>query len=538
MRSDATKRQHWAPADSRIGEEHDATPNHVDWLIDNSEAYAALLDAVRDARESIWISQLAFDADCKAYACDSPASADDTRGESLLDAILAASAQHGVGVRILLNSTLLLDTKRPLLQFLAGRASDGGLIEVRGISRFPQLLHAKMVLIDGRHAFLMGSPFANGYWDSPVHMPVDDRRPHRELGGRPVHDVSVCLRGPAVRGVAEIFSRLWNAGGNQDVLQDHLPAPRAIRQGGGRLGVSVVTTAPRGGRGSDDPGSIATRDALLTGIERARSLIYIEHQYLSSRPVVAALRQALDREPALELILLLNQNPDVTAYRRWQNARLAESNLRAHPRVGVFGLWTASSRAASRVSINQVFVHSKVVIIDDEWAMVGSANLDGASLDSYGDDFTGRLARRVFRDVRNFDVSMVFTARNSSRGPNPIRELRERLWMEHLGADSLRTPGQPPDGSLAEWTSCAARNIAHLNGMTDERRARAEVTGGATASHVVPCGSFILPFSASARPRAQLEDAGVRLTAEFDLQFDPGWLEINCSPNWVRNMFL
>src|SRR6185503_18651585 len=128
------------------------------------------------------------------------------------------------------------------------------------------------------------------------------------------------------------------------------------------------------------------------------SLVYVEHQYLSARPVVSALTQALYREPELELILVLNQNPDVTAYQRWQNARLAEAGLLQHPRAGVFALWTVARDGI--VALNQVFVHSKVVVVDDRWATSGSANLDGVSLYSYGDDFTGALARRVFRDVR------------------------------------------------------------------------------------------------------------------------------------------
>jgi phosphatidylserine/phosphatidylglycerophosphate/cardiolipin synthase-like enzyme len=522
MRSDAAKRQHWASADARIGEELDAGGNHVDWLIDNCEAYESMLDSVCNARESIWISQLAFDADCTALADGPEEPSADAGGKNLLDAILAASGQHGVGVRILLNSSLLLNTKRPLLSFLVGRKPDSGLVEVRGISRFPQLLHAKMVIIDQRRAFLMGSPFVNGYWDSHAHSPIDHRRPHRELGGRPVHDVSVGVRGAVVRELAEVFTRLWNSGGRQAATQETPSARRTTRRSGTKLGVDVVTTAPGGRRGSSDPGSVETLDALLAGIECARSLIYIEHQYLSSRPVVDALRRALDREPALELILLVNQNPDVTAYRRWQNARLAESGLLVHPRVGVFGLWSASSHEGSRPAINQVFVHSKVVIIDDEWAMVGSANLDGASLDSYGDDFSGSLGRRVFRDVRNFDVSMVFT-RKPAREPNPILQLRGRLWMEHLGSESVRAMERR--AGLAEWKALAALNVAALN-------------TGAASDESALSGSFILPYSSSARPRAQLEDAGVRPSAPLDLEFDPGWLEISCSPNWVRNMFL
>lgn len=527
MLSEVARRKHWAPADSRIGEEPDSAPIHADWLIDNSEAYESLIRAVRDARESIWVSQLAFDADCRAYGSEEGASEAESPGESLLDAILATSGQHRVSVKILLNSTLLLDTRRPLLRCLAGRKPGAELIEVCGISRFPQLLHAKMVIIDERRAFLMGSPFVNGYWDSPSHEPVDHRRPRRELGGRPIHDVSVGVRGPVVHELAEIFARLWNGAEHRESAHGTRIEPsRSNRRAAATYGVNVVTTEPpRSGRGSGDSGSLETLDALLDGIHRARSLIYIEHQYLSSRPAVEALRRALDREPALEMILVLNQNPDVTAYRRWQNARLADTGLLEHPRVGVFALWSISSHAGSGQAINQVFVHSKVVIIDDEWAMVGSANLDGASLDSYGDDFSGRLPRRVFRDVRNFDVSLVFTARKSVRGPNPIRDLRERLWREHLGSGSFQGAERGTAAQLTEWSALALRNVALLNGC-------------AKSDRVALGGSFVLPYSPSPRPRAQLADVGVRLPAPIALAFDPGWLEINFSPNWIRNMFL
>ena len=548
MRSKAARRQHWAPTDFRIGEEPGSALNDIDWLVDNCEAYESLVRAVRDARESIWISQLAFDADCKAYPLDDGRIEAEADGESVLDAILATSEEHRVSVRILLNSTLLLNTKRPLVRFLTGCKRDAGLVEVRGVSRFPQLLHAKMVVIDGRRAFLMGSPFVNGYWDAPSHQPVDHRRPRRELGGRPVHDVSVALRGEAVHDLAGVFARLWKCAGPADVNdasnaevtrvgqeevtravhEEATPEPpvraRAIHRPAAERGIEVVTTEPDGVRGSINPGSRRTLDALLEGIGRARSLIYIEHQYLSSRPVVEALRTALNRSPALELVLVLNQNPDVTAYRRWQNARLSESGLLAHPRVGVFALWSAAVKNGARPSINQVFVHSKVVIADDEWAMVGSANLDGASLDSYGDDFSSLLGRRVFRDVRNFDVSVVFTSGKSAGVQNPIRGLRERLWIEHLGRGSLpamKLQSRP----VAEWKALAAQNVAALN-------AREPSAQG------VLNGTFILPYSTSPRPRGQLADVGVRRGSSLDLQFDPGWLEVNFSPNWVRNMFL
>ena len=526
MRSNAVLVPRRVVSQRPIGEEIATARNRVVWLIDNGEAYQALVEGIRSARRSIWISQLAFDADCRVYKTGRPSVEEYGGGEPLLETILATCERKGVCVKILLNSTLLLDTVSPLRRFLDQRGIERGNVEVRGISRFPQLLHAKFVLIDERLAFVIGSPFVNGYWDDRSHPPVDNRRPHRELGGRPVHDVSLGLRGPAVDDIAGIFSRLWS--GASDAKDDGLCLRPGSTIGGslGAAGIETVTTEPRGSRGHGDPGSLQTVEALLDGINRARSTIYVEHQYLSSRAVAHALRTALDRERQLEIILLLNQNPDVTAYRRWQNARLAETGLLGHPRVGVFALWTTATGNGSNPIINQVFVHSKVVIIDDQWGMVGSANLDGVSLDSYGDDFSGTLARRVFRNVRNFDVSLVMHAeREADRVANPVRELRERLWAEHLGQRSAQATEIIKSLRLADWKARASQNVAALD-------ARAE--RGTTLLD----GTFILPYSTSPSPRAQLADLGVRPSTPIDLQFDPGWLEVNFSPNWVRNMFL
>ena len=524
MPSEAARQQHRAPADLRISEEPRPARSQLEWLIDNGEAYESLVSAIQGARESIWISQLAFDADCSVYGSDDAGSETKPQGDNLLDAILATSDEHRVSVKILLNSTLLLDTKRPLVRFLSSRKLDSGLVEVRGISRFPQLLHAKMVILDGRRAFLMGSPFVNGYWDTPSHHPADSRRPRRELGGRPVHDVSLGVHGSVVGDLAQTFARLWNGAAQRGL--DHLTpieAPSVDRSAKAPR-VEVVTTAPRGSRRSRDSGSLETLDKLLEGIQGARSMIYIEHQYLSSRPVVHALRRALDRERTLEIILVLNQNPDVTAYRRWQNARLAGDRLLAHPRVGAFALWSAAGSKQPVPLITQVFVHSKVVIIDDEWAMVGSANLDGASLNSYGDDFTNPFARRLFRDVRNFDVSLVLhRGWGSVRAPNPVRRLREQLWAEHFGHGVTGASEPRARARLSTWRAIASGNVAALN------------RGGAGASGK---GSFILPYSTSPTPREQLANVGVLPSAPMRLEFDPGWLEVNFSPNWIRNMFL
>ena len=516
VRPDRAPVEQWAPRVVPVAD-------RIEWLIDNARAYDAILHAIAGARRSVWISQLAFDADCTAHDT-SDAHRPLGAPRSLIRALVAAGARH-VDVRILLNASLLLDTAKPLRAWLERAGANG--VSVRGIGRFPQLLHAKMVIVDGREAFLVGSPFVNGYWDDACHAPVDARRPTRELGGRPLHDVSTHLHGAVVARLGDVFAELWNDASDAAHGEDLPRRPKRERDVERPALVHVACTTPRRVASPSSNGRVEILSELQRAIASAESLIYIEHQYLSARPVVDALAKALDRSRALEIVIVLNQNPDVTAYRGWQNERLRESGLLTHPRVGLFTLWSVAeddTRPGVRL-VNQIFVHSKVVIVDDRWATVGSANLDGVSLHSYGDDFSGRLGRRVFRDVRNFDVNIVLDAERGTVS-HAVRTLRGLLWREHLGAVADGGDARPHAGRLDRWRTAAAHGIEALGADASREDRRQSST-------------IVLPYSVRSTPRAQLEHMGANLDdGRLDLRFNPGWLEVNCSPNWVRNMFL
>ncbi|GAC1516272.1 MAG: phospholipase D-like domain-containing protein [Gemmatimonadaceae bacterium] len=495
----------------------------MEWLVDNARAYEAALSAIGEARRSIWITQLAFDADCRVYVSGENRAGHDTH-VVLLDALLEAARSRGVAIRILLNASRLLDTASALRTAIA-RAGPLDIV-VHGVDNFPQLLHAKMLLVDDNDAILLGSPFVNGYWDDTDHRPVEARRPNRELGGRPVHDVSLRLSGAPARQLGVLFAELWNG------ATDGTGPPERVRVRGGciredhavRPSIQVVRTVPKRMLPQRPAGCTEIVEAIEAGLRRARSLVYVEHQYLSARRIVSALATALEREPALEVIVVMNQNPDVTAYRGWQNARLRESGFLTHPRVGLFALWSATPPRGDRPRLlNQLFVHSKVLMVDDQWATVGSANLDGVSLHSYGADFTGRLGRRIFRDVRNVDVNVVVRSDGSRRGA--VSELRVRLWSEHLGvpAGSLHVPRD--EGWLPLWRSRAASNVAAL------------VAGSPVVRESPGAASFVLPYSNRPTPARQLRELGVDLSPSLRLCFNPNWLEVHASPNWVRNMF-
>jgi phosphatidylserine/phosphatidylglycerophosphate/cardiolipin synthase-like enzyme len=517
--------------------------DRAEWLIDNAETYGRLLDSLRGARRSVHIAQLAFDADCAAYSGGSLAkSASDDA--VIAEILIGLAKDDGPEIRILLNASWILNTARPLRKFFARRGVSPRRIEVRGLNRFPHFMHAKLVLIDGREAFLLGSPFVNSYWDDGAHLPFDARRPLRELGGRPLHDVSVHLRGPAVADLEALYASVWRSTESTEHVPPIVAAPHTARRvAAPPAGMRVVCDAPNGILTGAPNGGMQMLAELLAGIARARRFIYVEHQYLTSRPIVAALVGALHREPGLEIIIVLNQNPDLTAYRGWQNQRLEEHALLRHPRVGVFTLWSTDEDPEREgvTRINQLFIHSKVIVIDDEWAAVGTSNLDGVSMGDYGDDFAGSLGRRVFRGVRNVEVNVVIEA-GAQEGLNleedycvshaeTIVRLRERLWREHLGADKELSE-RAERGSLAIWRKAARENVRILASLG---AARSSNPAFGQPTRMV---GHLLPYSDCAFPREQLADVGVPLDPErLELCYNPTWFGVFASLHWVRNIF-
>ncbi|HEY4305517.1 MAG TPA: phospholipase D-like domain-containing protein [Gemmatimonadaceae bacterium] len=485
---------------------------YAEVLTDSRRALASIVSLCATARYSIAISQLAFDADCIPIAAPG-ALAQLSLLETLIDA-----ARRGVKVRVVLNGGLLLDTMPALRRAIDERGA-AGVLQLRSIKAFPQMMHAKMIVIDDADAFLMGASFVNGYWDSATHSAAGNASAPPGATARPLHDVSVHLAGPVVRDLARCFDDLWCAAEMKPDpagVQPRLPAADvAMAAPASNTVAQILRTSPDR---LSTRGQTEILDAYLKAIEGARSFIYLESQYFSARPIAAAVRSALDATASLEAIIVINQNPDITAYRGWQDARLREHGLLDHPRAGVFALWsTTPSMKADRIELTQTFIHSKVGIVDDRWATIGSANLDGASLHSYGDDFESLIGRRTFERFRNYDINVALHKLGDDGDCDVVTEARRALWLRHLGQGAVAEQ-RPADGWLAVWRAAAASNVAALrDGRTMPGRA--------------------LPYVPTARPRRQLAALGVDVSAgNLDLRFDPGRTEVILSAGWMKRL--
>ncbi len=323
-------------------------------------------------------------------------------------------------------------------------------------------MHAKLVFIDGAEAFSIGSPFDQDYFDGTDHAIEDPRR--GAATHPPIHDVSVAVRGPAVADAYETFRLHWNTEATSETLPS-IPVPPAQTTGGDAIAsVQVVRTLPTGRFAQPAEGEKGVLEAYLRAIAEAQQFIYFENQYFTNDAVGDALAQALQdpARPNLQAILLVHIDPDIPLYPRWQRKLIRR--LRAslpdarRDALRVFSRWTHEAPAPPgrpRPRIAPVFVHAKVGIVDDVWATVGSANLDGSSL-----DYTQWLHAITFGDLRNCELNFcVFNGIAGQPASNAVSLLRRRLWAEHLG---FQTPGGTPDPDAPELSAPPSGGWAHL----------------------------------------------------------------------------
>jgi phosphatidylserine/phosphatidylglycerophosphate/cardiolipin synthase-like enzyme len=257
----------------------------------------------------------------------------------------------------------------------------------------------------------------------------------------PWHDVQIAVRGPAVGDVEATFRERWQdpsplsrslpgrlrqAARRQDTVADPLPEQLPDPDPRGRSAVQVLRTYPRLRHGYPfaPQGERSIARAYGKALARARSLIYLEDQYLWNEEVCAGFAQALAARPDLRMVAVVPPVPD-------QDGRLSQplneiGRIRAVEllsRAGGdrFALYSVENPAGT-----PVYVHAKVCVVDDVWAAVGSDNIN---LRSWTHD--SELACAVIDD------------RSDPREPRDpggmgdgarvyARDLRLRLAREHL----------------------------------------------------------------------------------------------------------
>ncbi|HYZ37337.1 MAG TPA: phosphatase domain-containing protein [Pseudonocardiaceae bacterium] len=402
---------------------------------------------------------------------------------------LSGAARRGVLVRGLLwrshPSSLgyFLETNRNLA---ADVAAAGGEVLLDQRVRPLGCHHQKLVAIRYPQrppddvAFLGGIDLALGRRDDAMHG--GDPQPvtcSARFGHTPAeHDVQVQLRGPAVREVEDVFRERWEDPSPLSrlpwqVLFDRFcglrriapplpPAPPDPPQAG-TCAVQILRTYPtRRPRSPFAPrGERSLARAYAKALSRAQRIVYVEDQYLWSVDVARIFAAALRRSPRLNLIAVAPRFPDVENKVYLDAARLGHGA----------GLAMVYQSGADRVQIFDVenhqgwpvYVHAKVCVVDDVWAIVGSANLN---LRSWTHD--SELSAAVLDDER--DTRAPVDPGGLGDGARRLaRDLRLELMREHLDLDDDTDLLDPDRAAQALRDSAARLDAWHAGGRLGRR---------------------------------------------------------------------
>ena len=281
---------------------------------------------------------------------------DDRIGRRFVAALIAAR-ERGVVVRLLLDdfggleAGDLPDTLRQAgCQVLIFNPVDGGL-DPKGVVRD----HGKLVVADGERAWVASANVGDDYavrW----------------------HDAGLLVQGPIVGALLEDFDEIWD-GVSAGVIPLRssvaLPRPAVPPEERGTLPMRVVANGFDG---------YATWPHVRAMLAAAGSRVVVSHCYLTDERVIALL---MARATAgVKVVVVAPRASDVPLVDLVMHndvRRLLDAGVRYYHFAGMS--------------------HRKLVLVDDRWLFIGSANLDALSLDlnlevgvaAWGSTF-GRLA--------------------------------------------------------------------------------------------------------------------------------------------------
>uniref|UniRef100_A0A1Y1KJ45 phospholipase D n=1 Tax=Photinus pyralis TaxID=7054 RepID=A0A1Y1KJ45_PHOPY len=333
--------------------------------------------------------------------------------------------------------------------------------------------------LDGSAKFWVGKDYVNFIVKdfNNLEEPFDDLVDRTTTPRMPWHDMAVCVQNATARDVARHFIQRWNAAKNEMAKQNYTCPyllPKAyvdcslksnfLQAKSQNVTCQVLRSVSAWSCGFIEPDIVeqSIHEAYVDCIAKAQHYIYIENQFFISLPrnnlntlnqiaealftrIVRAYKEksvfrvyvVMPLLPAFEGEIGQSNGASIQAITHWNYASICRgkdgllNRLKDHgipdPSVYIsfYGLRTHSVLCGEPVT-ELIYVHSKLMIVDDKIVICGSANINDRSLLGKRDSEVA-----VIIEDQEFEDGLM----NSQ--PFPLGKfagsLRRRLFKEHLG---------------------------------------------------------------------------------------------------------
>jgi len=341
----ARRDEHFA-ADARLTRLPARLAQRVSLLRDGPETYAAMLRAFDRAANRINVLSYALQTG--------------EVGERVADGLIRAAAR-GVEVRVLYDRIGGIDCATGTFEALRkhGIAAlavcpPGTTLRklLRGAAVTNRRNRRKIATVDGRVGFIGGVNITQSYWRNSRVLRRRRRR-HETPADDLWRDTHLELHGPAVADLDGVFAADWtHVGGRDGAWCPRAPTPGPVQGAGGTI-VRIVTTSHRRSR-FNEPFALYAE-----ALRRARETICLTQSCFA--PPMWLLREVCDaarRGVDVQLIVPERSDNRIALYASRSNyARLLDAGVHLYEMTGSF-------------------LHTRTMVVDGWWSIVGSANLD------------------------------------------------------------------------------------------------------------------------------------------------------------------
>jgi phosphatidylserine/phosphatidylglycerophosphate/cardiolipin synthase-like enzyme/subtilisin family serine protease len=416
--------------------------NTVQPLIDGPETFTAMKLAIDTAVSSghyiyllgWWLDlDVPLDATAEPRYCLGPRTT--TPEPSSLRSLLQRAASKGVQIRVMLWDQTGSSQNTAEVGFVNSLPTGAALLDNNQLNYMAGSQHQKILIVNGTEGLMA---FCGGIDINPDRIcprtapPASSTSGPPAGAGDPLHDVHCRIAGPAADDLLHVFVKRWYANPLHRSLDrakgpllglcqpSSTPAGTAVVRVGETFNATVAMPGPSVTNCQVPPPEQPLRtfrdrdvqEIFLTAIENAHKFIYWEDQYLVNMCAAEALRRAL---PHVDLIILLIADSRISDLpQRWYRRKTFIEHIRSHPQGAKLHVFTLCNPAIGGIGPH-TYVHAKTMMVDDELAIVGSANCNRRGWES------------------DTEVAAAIAGGADSSSQPFAKRLRQRLWMEHLG---------------------------------------------------------------------------------------------------------
>jgi phosphatidylserine/phosphatidylglycerophosphate/cardiolipin synthase-like enzyme len=216
------------------------------------------------------------------------------------------------------------------------------------------------------------------------------------------HDASIMIQGAGVHGLEQNFVERWNKEGKGTVTALSIGANARKSDV-----CNIIRTMPAWWADATQ-----IKDHYLSTIQDAKKTIYMENQYLRHPELGTALEKAAQR--GVKITIVLPQLPE--------EAPAAKRKIDLATRMGIYAQYKVLKPLSKQANIKVLspakrapYIHSKLLVADEQVTLLGSANANGRSLNAKADSEINALVR----DSR-FAVELLTKLRQSAKKWNLV----------------------------------------------------------------------------------------------------------------------